>query len=140
MVRRNRSTNEVPQLVQQLKMVKDQQDIFGKRYTEVKARLFELLDADGIEDDKGHLIIELDEPVDGVASIIKQRRASVKLNEDALAALLKEKGLYDDCTKTVVVLDEDKVHDAIYRGLITEDEFETCVTKSVSWSLVQGKA
>jgi hypothetical protein len=135
-------TVEVVDLVKQLKLVKDEQTLFAKRYDEVKKRLFSLLDDQGAEDDKGHLVLSLPKgAVEGVASIIKQRRASVSLRSKDFMTFLADKSdkLYDECVELVPVLNDDAVHAALYRGDITEEEFERFVDRKVTWSLVQGK-
>jgi hypothetical protein len=51
----------------------------------------------------------------------------------------KSDKLYDECVELVPVLNDDAVHAALYRGDITEEEFERFVDRKVTWSLVQGK-
>lgn len=126
-------------LVRQLRVIKDQRTLFNKRYDEVRDRLLEVIEQEGIEDDKGHIILPLPEAVDGTTSLIRQRKATPSLDEDGLGEYLKEKGLYDQCLSTRVYLDRDKVSRLIYEEKLTEEEFAQFVSVKESWSLVEGK-
>lgn len=150
MVRRVRGTRQkLVDAVQQLKTIQDQQALFAEQYKQVKEVLFGFLESEGEEDDNGHLRLDLPEPIEGIATLVKQKRVSVKLDEKELENLLrsktvregaKEVSLYDKCTKTVTVLDEDKVHAAIWEGRISEEEFEQCVERKVTWALAKEKS
>ena len=59
-----------------------------------------------------------------VTGIKRQKRVSQSLNEDRTLALLKDKGLLDQCTEVVVVLNEDAILAANYSEDITDDELK----------------
>ena len=90
----------------------------------------------GYVDDQGHIWVEFDEAVDGVVALQMQRKVSKPLNEDKAEAILREAGLYDSCTTTVVVLDQDAIMAAHYAGKLSEDQVDAMFPPSVSYALM----
>lgn len=80
-------------------------DQAAERLAKQKALLMEYVEANGVEDEKGHRWVE----VDGVGSIKRERRVSSSMDTDYAEEWLKENGLYEECTTTIVVLDEDEI-------------------------------
>lgn len=82
----------------------------SERLTQQRDRLAEYAEEHGEPDDKGHHWIE----VPGVGTIKRERRVSSHLDEEFAEEWLKSQSLYDDCTTTIVVLDEDAILAKIY--------------------------
>ena len=137
--RRAGSQHSIVDLARQLRMVKDQRSLLNKRYDEVRNRLMDVLDEEGVEDDKGSLVLTLPEEVDGVLRLVKQRKVSPSLDEDALEEYLEEKGLRDEAISTREFLDKDKVARLIFEGRLTEAEFAKFVQEKVTWALQEEK-
>ena len=119
--------------------LKSQLDYLEKEQKALRAELFEVLDTQGVEDDKGNIIVELPEEVDGVSSIVKQRRVSRKIDEDKAADIIYTKGLQDSLYKTIIVVDEDALMAALYEDVLTEAEIDEMYPQSVTWALVLKK-
>ena len=68
--------------------IKAQLEFLEKEQKTLRTQLFEVLDAEGQEDDKGNIIIELPSDIDGVSSLVKQRRVSRKIDEDKAAEII----------------------------------------------------
>lgn len=92
-----------------------------------KAQLMNLLEQEGEEDDRGSSYISLgaevvdprtDEPV---AAIKRERRVSQSLDEDVAEEVLRDLGLYDRCTTTITVLDEDAILSLNFSGDLPDE-------------------
>lgn len=123
------------ELARQVLVAKGEEKSIKARLAELRERLFGVIDAVGEEDDKGSLFVAPSED-SGVKEITKQRRVSVSVDQGALEKLLRDKGLYEECSKTITVVDEDAVNAAVFEGKISEAEFAACVQRKVSWALV----
>jgi predicted RNA-binding protein associated with RNAse of E/G family len=132
--------DELKNLVRENMLLKTRIDEMSSIQSEIKAKLKEAVLNDGQEDDKGHVVLSLDEPVAGVASIVNQRRVSKSLDESAAETLLASKDLTDRCLKMVPVLDEDEIMKAYYEGLITEEDIDTMFPSKVTYALVMTKS
>jgi hypothetical protein len=120
--------------------VKKNIDFYEGRQKELKTALFEKIDADGFEDDKGNLWLELPTPIEGYVGLQKQKRVSRKKPNEARAEeIAAEKGLEDRLFKTVKVLDEDELMACLYEGLLTEEEVDEMFPPSVVWALMLSK-
>ena len=128
--------NEVKNLVRQHVVLKQKVDDLSTLQSTVKQSLTESLQELGVADDKGHLIIELGEDVEGIARIQRQRRVSKSLDIEVAEDLLKAKGLHEKCIKMIPVLDEDEIMSAFYDGLITEEDIDTMFPAKITWALV----
>ena len=100
--------------------LKSQLDYFEKEQKALRALLFEDLDEIGEEDDKGNVIIELPEEVEGYSSVVKQRRVSRKIDEALAEEIIIKHGLEDVLYKTIRVVDEDALMAALYEDVLTE--------------------
>jgi hypothetical protein len=119
--------------------IKAQLEFLEKEQKTLRAQLFEVLDAEGQEDDKGNIIIELPSDVDGVSSLVKQRRVSRKIDEDKAAEIIAEHGLEETLYKTIRVVDEDALMAALYEDDLTEEEVDQMYPPTVTWALVLKK-
>jgi C4-type Zn-finger protein len=119
--------------------LKSQLDYFEKEQKALRALLFETLDEIGEEDDKGNVIIELPEEVEGYSSVVKQRRVSRKIDEALAEELIIKHGLEDVLYKTIRVVDEDALMAALYEDVLTEEEVDEIYPQSITWALVLKK-
>lgn len=138
---KNRNTEETDLLARAKKyaFLKSQLDYLEKEQKALRVELFEVLDLQGEEDDKGNIVIELPEEVDGFNSIIKQRRVSRKIDETRAEEIIAEKGMEDTLYKTIRVVDEDALMAALYNDELTELEVDEMYPSSITWALVLKK-
>jgi hypothetical protein len=131
--------NDITVQAKEYAFTKQQLEYWEKQQKDLKAKLFERLDAEGEPDSKGNIVIELPEEVDGFVAVTKQRRVSRKINEEAADAIIAEKGLEDTLYKTIRVIDEDALMAALYSDELTEAEIDEMYPENVVWALVMNK-
>ena len=119
--------------------LKSQLDFLEKEQKELRSELFVDIETDGYTDDKGNIVLELPEAVEGYVSVMKQRRVSRKINEAKAEELIESKGLEDKLYKTIRVIDEDALMAALYSDELTESEIDEIYPESVIWALVMNK-
>jgi hypothetical protein len=119
--------------------LKQQIDFLEKQSKEVRERLFSQLDELGEVDDKGNIIIELPEEVNGFGAVVKQRRVSRKIDELIAEEIITEKGMEDQLYKTIRVVDEDALMAALYNDELTESEIDLMYPQKIVWALVMNK-
>ena len=119
--------------------LKQQIDFLEKQQKEVRERLFTTLDEMGEVDDKGNIIVELPEEVNGFAAVVKQRRVSRKIDELVADEIITEKGMEDQLYKTIRVVDEDALMAALYNDELTEAEIDLMYPQKIVWALVMNK-
>lgn len=117
--------------------VKNTADLLEERQKQLRASIFEKLDTDAEIDDKGNLFIELEQPIDGVVRIEKQRRTSRKVDELAAEEILT--GDLEEVYETIRVVSEDKLMAAYYEGKLTENDLERIYPAKVTWALTTKK-
>lgn len=121
--------------VREYAKLKASMEILESRSKELREKLFEFLDLQGEEDDKGNILVELDEAIEGVVRIEKRRRAKRTLNEGAAEMIIKAAGLEDSLFEMKRVINEDALMAAYYEGLITEEQLDEMYPVSVIWAL-----
>ena len=136
---RNSDENDLVNQAKQYSFIKSQLDYLEKQQKELRAKLFEVLDEGGTVDDKGNIIVELPQEVDGYVSIVKQRRVSRKVDEMVAEEVIAEKGLEESLYKTIRVIDEDALMAALYEDVLTEEEVDRMYPQNVTWALVLSK-
>ena len=132
---RNVDENDFLARVKKYSFLKSQLDYLEKEQKEERSKLFEVLDTEGEEDDKGNIFIDLPEEVDGIVAIVKERRVSRKINEAKAEEIIEAKGLQDKLFKTIRVIDEDALMAALYSDELTEEEVEEMYPQSIIWAL-----
>lgn len=115
--------------------LKQQIDDLEKRAKTLRDSLMESAKILGEADDKGHLWMELDEEINGVAAVLAERRVSQSLNEERAQEVLERLDLMDRCTKMVRVVDHDEVMAARYEDLLTDDDLAEMFDVKVTWAL-----
>lgn len=136
---RNLDENDLVVRAKKYAFLKAQIDFLEKEQKELRAKLFENLEIDGEEDDKGNIVLELPEEVDGYVAVIKQRRVSRKIDETRAEEIITEKGMEDTLYKTIRVVDEDALMAALYNDELTEEQIDEMYPQSVTWALVLKK-
>jgi len=119
--------------------LKQQIEFLEKQQKEVRERLFTQLDELGEVDDKGNVIIELPEEVNGFGAVVKQRRVSRKIDELVADEIITEKGMEEQLYKTIRVIDEDALMAALYNDELTEAEIDLMYPQKIVWALVMNK-
>lgn len=119
--------------------LKQQIEFLEKQQKEVRERLFATLDEVGELDDKGNVIVELPEEVNGFAAVVKQRRVSRKIDELVADEIITEKGMEGQLYKTIRVVDEDALMAALYNDELTEAEIDLMYPQKIVWALVMNK-
>ena len=119
--------------------LKQQIDFLEKQQKEGRERLFSTLDEIGEVDDKGNIIIELPEEVNGFGALVKQRRVSRKIDELVADEIITEKSMEEQLYKTIRVVDEDALMAALYNDELTEAEIDLMYPQKIVWALVMNK-
>ena len=115
--------------------VKSSMEILETRSKELRTKLFEHLDAEGEEDDKGNVQLELPEAIDGITRLEKQRRTTRKLDEMTAETIIEQAGLEDEVYEMKRVINEDALMAAYYEGKITEEQLDEMFPTNVVWAL-----
>ena len=137
----NRNTDETDLIARTKKyaFLKSQLDYLEKEQKALREELFAVLDGEGEVDDKGNVMIQLPQEVDGFNSIIKQRRVTRKVDELKAEEIIAAHGLEDTLYKTVRMVDEDALMAALYEEVLTEEEVDEMYPPKIVWALVLKK-
>lgn len=135
----DQSMDNIRREVQQYVTLKDEADAIGERVTTIKKRLTAYIEDLGEPNEKGSIVLPIEDERTNTRAIVKQRRVSKQFDEDTANDLLKEKGLFDTCTTTITVLDQDAVMGAYYEGKLTDADIEKMFPEKISWALVLEK-
>jgi hypothetical protein len=127
--------NSIDSQIREFIALKQSLGVLEKREAELRQRIFEHIETNGEEDDKGHYFIELPEAISGVTRIEKQRRVSRKLDEDTAKEIIEEKNLEEKLYKTVQIVDEDAVMAAHYEGELTEEDIDQMFPAKIVWAI-----
>ncbi|CAB4128984.1 hypothetical protein UFOVP225_120 [uncultured Caudovirales phage] len=125
--------------VQQYVTLKDEADAITERVNTIKKRLTGYIEDLGEPNEKGSIVLTVDDDRTGTRSIVKQRRVSKQFDEDKANAILQSKGVFETCTKTITVLDQDAVMAAYYEGKLTDEDIDTMFPEKVTWAIVLEK-
>jgi hypothetical protein len=127
--------NSLIQTVKEYKYYRDEIKKLEALKKPIHETLIEALDTDGVEDDQGNLFLELDAEFEGVRVVQKTRRTSHVLNEDAAYEILKPLGLWEKCTETIRVVNQDAIMQALYEGELTEADIDCIYEPKITWAL-----
>lgn len=136
---RNVDVNDFAAQTKEYNFLKKQIDYLTSQQKELREKMFATLEESGEVDDKGNLVIELEKDVDGVNTVMKQRRVSRKINEPKAEEIIEAKGLEEKLYKTIRVIDEDALMAALYSDELTEEEIDEMYPQSIVWALVLNK-
>lgn len=110
-------------------------EVMEARAKDLREKLFDVIETQGFEDDKGNLVLEFDSPIAGIARLEKQRRVSRKLDESIAEGIIEQAGLTDEVYKTIRVIDEDALMAAHYEGKLTEEDIDQMFPSKIVWAL-----
>jgi hypothetical protein len=127
--------NNVVSQIREFVKLKDSLAVLETRQKELREKLFAQIDAEGVEDDKGNVQFYLDQDIDGVVRLEKQRRVTRKLNESVAEEVIAKHGLEDDLYEMKRVIKEDALMAAFYEEKITEEELDSMFPATVVWAL-----
>lgn len=125
--------------LQQYVTLKDEAEAITERVTTIKKRLTAYIEDLGEPNEKGSIVLPVEDERTNTRAIVKQRRVSKQFDEETANDLLKSKGLFDTCTTTVTMLDQDAVMAAYYEGKLTDSDIDTMFPEKVTWALVLEK-
>ena len=131
--------DDVLSQAQQYAFFKKQVEYFQEQMKSIREELFTHIEENGETDDKGNIIFELPQEIEGFTSITKQRRVTRKIDEDIAFDIIDEKGLRDKLIKVAEVIDEDALMAALYSDELTEEEIDEMYPQNVVWALVMNK-
>lgn len=127
--------NAIKEDIRQFKALKDNVDLLTKRQSDIKKRLTESIDQFGTEDEKGHIVLSVDDD----EQIMKQKRVSKSLDLNAAEIILTKKGIRETCIKMVPTLDEAAIMAAFYNGHLSEEDIDTMFPAKVTYAFIVGK-
>lgn len=110
-------------------------DNMDERRKELREKIFEYLDQEGLEDEKGNVQLPLDTPIEGVLRIEKSGRRTRKLDEEKATEIIESAGIADTVYKMVRVIDEDALMASYYDGKVTEEQIDEMFPVTVTWAL-----
>lgn len=134
-VRERQPVDQFTAEVMEYKLLKAQTDEMAKRIKVLRDSLMESVQTLGIEDDKGHVFLVLDDDIDGVNEIVAERRVTQAINEEAAQDLLQDRGLFDRCTELVRVVNQDEVMAARFEELLSDDDVDAMFDVKVTYAL-----
>lgn len=107
------------------------------RYATVRDRVIDIIQQNGVEDDKGSLYLDLDELGldDEFGEAKYERRVSINLDPDRAEEILKKKRLYKSVLTTIEVVDEEKIAALYYQGKISDEEWDELYPASETWAV-----
>lgn len=123
--------NSVKQTLKQYLALKSEADILGDRTSELKKRLLTDVEALGETDDRGHIVLKIDD-----VTLTKQRKVSKNIDMDIAEQMLKKRGIYDRCVKMVPQLQENEILACVYTGDLTEEDIDTMFPKKISYAFL----
>jgi hypothetical protein len=127
------------QEVQQYVSLKEDVSFIEERVATLRKRILATVEELGEPNEKGSLVLPINDAKTNTGNVVKQRRVSKVFDEDKADNLLKEKGLFESVTKTITVLDQDAVMAAYYDGKLTDEDIESMFPEKVSWALILEK-
>ena len=110
-------------------------DSLDKRAKELRDIIMQAVDLQGEVDANGNIVLPLDDAIEGVVALEKQRRASRKLDETLAESIIDSKGLGDTLFEIKRVVNEEALMAAYYNDLITEEELDSMFPVTVTWAL-----
>lgn len=119
--------------------MRDRIEGLEKQKKSLRDRLMAFIETYGYDTSNGSLALDLPKPVAGVVRLVRQRSAKKDLDADAAEQILRSRGLWDRCTTTVRVLNEDEIMACLYEGELTDGDMEEMFPVKEIYSLVAKK-
>jgi hypothetical protein len=117
-----------------------ERETFAKREDELKKLLSSVVETQGYTDDKGSEYIDFGDTVEGYAGLKRERRVTQNLDEDKAMVILRKRKLFEACTRTITVVDEDAVRVALFDGKLTQDDIDAMFVSRISYAFIPRKA
>ncbi len=115
----------------------------GARLDKLKVDMKAYVDASGLTDDKGHKTIPFPEPivVGGITytGLRNEARKTTRLDEERAEEILRSLGVYDDCTTTITILDQDKIYALFQEDKIPEKVLEEIFVTTINYAFKPDK-
>jgi uncharacterized protein (DUF1810 family) len=125
--------------VQQYVFLKDEISGLDNRVSQLKKRITSAVEDLGEVNEKGSIVLPINDPTSGTVNIVKQRRVSKVFDESTANNLLKAKNIFEECTQTITVLNQDAVMAAYYEGKLTDEDIEAMFPEKIVWALILEK-
>jgi hypothetical protein len=90
----------------------------------------------GETDTKGSLFLDLEDSVGPIRRLKNQRSETTSVNDEEAEKILRRKGLWEEMTETITVVDQSRVFAAYYDNKITDDELARMFPKRVTFSFI----
>lgn len=132
-------TVDLDDLLREYISLKQQKELLEERLKRRRDQLSIIVEQDGETDDKGHLILDLPEPVEGFRRLVRQRRVKRQLDEYVAERILEDKDLTGRCYRLVSVLDEDAVMQCLFEGLLEETDIDRMFPTTITWAFLPTK-
>lgn len=116
-----------------------QREILERREGEIKKELNAAVEQFGWKDDQNHEYLNFPEPIAGFEGLKRTCRKYPTLNREAAMKILKRKGLLEDCTVTVVEVNEDAVRAAHFDGKLTQKDIDAMFTWKINYAFTPEK-
>jgi len=123
-------------LVKDYKALSDTLEMVEGRRRTVRDQLSSIVEQEGEVDEKGHLVLDLPDSIEGISRLVRQRRVKRTLDEHVAERILTQANLTDKCYKSVPILDEDAVMQALFEGFLTEDDIDKMFPTKVTWAFI----
>jgi hypothetical protein len=133
-------TGNVGKLVREYLKSRRLRESAAEMENKFKKELMVLLETYGEKDDRGSSYLRMDDEVydprtdEPVASVKRERRVSQSIDEDAAEEILKDLGLYDRCTTTITVLDEDAILSLNFSGELPDEAVQRMYSEKESFA------
>jgi hypothetical protein len=143
----------IPKL-QQWQGLRNQSALLDVRVGSLKGDLMKVIEEVGVEDNDGHLWLELPEAIEVehisvdkktnepkygkklYTKLKREKRISEPLDEDKAEAILAKKNLLDQCQTIITVLDEEKIQALYFQKKITKAELRQMFPQRVTWAFI----
>lgn len=114
-------------------------DVMEKRRKVLYPEVMDYIDAEGYEDDKGNIILDLDAPTEGFTRVEKVLRTARPLDLEVAHSIIEAKSLHDDVHEMVEVLSEQKIMQAMQDDKLTADEVDAMYPVKTTYALTPKK-
>jgi len=131
--------NSLEAQVREYAKLKASMNFMETRQKELRDLLFAKIEQEGYEDDKGNIILDLPQSIEGISALQKTARITPYLDDTVADRIIEEKGIGDDVYKMVRVIDEGALMSQLYEGKLTEDEIDEMFPKKTIWALTTKK-
>lgn len=119
--------------------LKRQVAVITTKLDQGKNSLKSLVQKYGVPDPKtGSLFLDLEESVGekNIRRLKNQRSETTSVNDEEAEKILRRKGLWEEMTETITVVDQSRVFAAYYDNKITDDELARMFPKRVTFSFI----